>query len=145
MRNVAIIMMLVYEHASHASASRSLVISSERRQDAVINITIIIIIAEMGVFNVAGYLIDIEERRRWPAITAHGDNIPNKFRILKERHIQMIEPYQLPGCTKNSLYYIVPRSLIELTTSRLHSFIVAKVFNDTYVISRYLCCIPKGR
>ena len=29
---------------------------------------IIIIIAEMAVFNVAGYLI--EERRRWPVITA---------------------------------------------------------------------------
>ena len=84
-----------------------------------------IIIAEMTVFNVAGYLI--EERRRWPVITAsHGDNIPNKFRILKERHIQMRKPYQLPIWTKNS-YYIVPRSGIELTTSRLHSFTVAKV------------------
>ena len=31
-------------------------------------IIIIIIIAEMAVFNVAGYLI--EERRRWPVITA---------------------------------------------------------------------------
>ena len=34
----------------------------------VIQIIIIIIIAEMAVFNVAGYLI--EERRRWPVITA---------------------------------------------------------------------------
>ena len=33
-------------------------------------IIIIIIIAQMAVFNVAGYLIDIEERRRWPVITA---------------------------------------------------------------------------
>ena len=34
----------------------------------------------MAVFNVAGYLI--EERRRWPVITAsHGDNIPYKYYI----------------------------------------------------------------
>ena len=39
----------------------------------------------------------------------------------------MRKPYQLPGWTKNSSYCIVPRSGIELTTSRLHSFIVAKV------------------
>ena len=39
-------------------------------------------------FNVAGYLI--EERRRWPIINAsHEDNVLNKFRIWKERHIQM--------------------------------------------------------
>ena len=53
----------------------------------IIDIFCIIIIAEMAVcfFNMAGYLI--EERRRWPVITAsHGDNnIPNKFRILKGR------------------------------------------------------------
>ena len=68
----------------------------------------VIIIAEMAVFNVAGYLI--EERRRWPVILLlpHGDNIPNKFRILKERHIQMRKPYQLPGWTKNSSYYSAP-------------------------------------
>ena len=41
---------------------------------------IIIIIAEMAVFNVAGYLI--EERRRWPVITAsprgqHSKSIQN--------------------------------------------------------------------
>ena len=41
----------------------------------------------------------------------HGDNIPNKFRILKERHIQMRKPYQLTGWTKNSSYIIVPRSI----------------------------------
>ena len=47
-----------------------------------LKLIIIIIIAEMAVFSVAGYLI--EERRRWPVITAsHGDNITNKFRILK--------------------------------------------------------------
>ena len=44
----------------------------------------------------AGYLI--EERRRWPVITAsHEDNVLNKFRILKERHVQMRKPYQSPG------------------------------------------------
>ena len=65
----------------------------------------IIIIAEMAVFNVDGYLV--EERRRWPVITG-SDNIPNKFRILKERHIQMRKPYKLPGWTKNSSYYSAP-------------------------------------
>ena len=70
-------------------------------------IIIIIIIAEMAVFNVAGYLV--EERCRWPVITAsHGDNIPNKFRILKGRHIQMRKPYQLRGWTKNLSYYSAP-------------------------------------
>ena len=39
----------------------------------------------------------------------------------------MRKPYQLPGWTTNSSYYIVPRSGIELTTSRLHSFTMAKV------------------
>ena len=34
----------------------------------VIELLIIIIIAEIAIFNVAGYLI--EERRRWPVITA---------------------------------------------------------------------------
>ena len=68
---------------------------------------IIIIIAEMAVFNVAGYLI--EEQRRWPVITASPrDNIPNKFRILKERLIEMRKPYQLPCWTKNSSYYSAP-------------------------------------
>ena len=41
----------------------------------------------------AGYLI--EERRRWTVITE--DNVLNKFRILKERHVQMRKPYQSPG------------------------------------------------
>ena len=30
----------------------------------------------------------------------------NKFRILKERHVQMRKPYQSPGRMKNSSYYI---------------------------------------
>ena len=61
----------------------------------------------MAVFYVAGYLI--EERRRWPVITAsHEDNVPNKFRILKERHVQMRKSYQSPGRMKNSSYYIAP-------------------------------------
>ena len=57
---------------------------------------------------------------------AHEYSILNKFRILKERHIRMRKPYRLPGWTKNSSY-IVLRSGIELTTSRLYSFIVANV------------------
>ena len=49
-----------------------------------------------GSFNVAGYLI--EERRRWPVITASlEDNVLNKFRIWKERHVQVRKPYQSPG------------------------------------------------
>ena len=65
------------------------------------------IIAEMAVFNAAGYLI--EERHRWPEITAsHGDNIPNKFRVWKERHIQMRKPYQLPDWTNNPSFYSAP-------------------------------------
>ena len=46
---------------------------------------------EWQLFNVAGYLI--EERRRWYVITAspRGQNVLNKFRIWKERHIQMRE------------------------------------------------------
>ena len=57
----------------------------------------------MAVFNVAGYLV--EERCRWPVITASPRN---KFRILKERHIQMRKLYQLPGWTKNSSYSSAP-------------------------------------
>ena len=41
----------------------------------------------------------------------------------------MWKSYQLPGSTKNSSYYKVPRAGIELTTSRLHRFITAKVFH----------------
>ena len=38
----------------------------------------------MAVFNVAGYLI--EEKRRWPVITASTrDVIPNKFRIFERK------------------------------------------------------------
>ena len=36
------------------------------------------------------------------------DNVLNKFRILKERHVQMRKPYQSPGRMKNSSYYIAP-------------------------------------
>ena len=84
---------------SRMSSSKSVIIFQN-----IVIIIIIIIIAQTAVFNVAGYLI--EERRRWPVIT--GDNIPNKFRILKERHIQMRKAYQLPGWTKNSSYYSAP-------------------------------------
>ena len=53
--------------------------------------------AGMAVFYVAGYLI--EEGRRWPVITAspRGQYVLNKFRILKERLVQMRKPYQSPG------------------------------------------------
>ena len=55
----------------------------------------------------AWYLI--EERRRWSVITApHEDNVLNKFRILKERHVQVRKPYQSPGRMKNTFYYIAP-------------------------------------
>ena len=48
----------------------------------------------------AGYLI--EERRIWPVITVpHEDNVLNKFRILKERHVQMRKPYQSPDRGSN--------------------------------------------
>ena len=73
------------------------------------------VIAKMTVFNVAG-LIDIElviEKRQalmtcnvLLPTTRHEDNIPNKFRILKERQIQKEEKTmpgqgsQLPGWTK---------------------------------------------
>ena len=38
----------------------------------------------------------------------HKDNIPNKFRILKERHVRMRQPYQLPVGLKTRPT-IVPR------------------------------------
>ena len=50
----------------------------------------------------------------------HEDNVLNKFRIWKERHIQMREnraSHQSPGRMKNSSYYM-PRSGFELTTFR---------------------------
>ena len=50
----------------------------------------------------------------------HEDKmIPNKFRILKERHIRMRKPYQLPGWTKNSPYYSAPVG--DLTRDLPHS------------------------
>ena len=49
----------------------------------------------------------------------------SKFRILKERHVQMRKPYQSPGRMKNSpleikflLDILLPRSGIELTARR---------------------------
>ena len=33
---------------------------------------------------------------------------PNKFRILKERHVKVRKPYQSSGRMKNSSYYIAP-------------------------------------
>ena len=46
----------------------SLVVENEQSMKFTYLIIIIIIIAEMAVFNAAGYLI--EERHRWPVITA---------------------------------------------------------------------------
>ena len=79
-------------------------------------IIIIIIMAGMAVFYVAGYLI--EERRRWPVITVpREDNVLNKFRILKERHVQMRKPYQSPGQgEKLILLYCPGRGLNTSTT-----------------------------
>ena len=57
----------------------------------------------------------------------HGENIPNKFRILKERHIQLRKPHQLVELVGLKTHpAIVTRSGIEITTSCLHSF-MAKV------------------
>ena len=89
----------------------------------------------MAVFNMAG--CPIEERRRWPVITAsHEDNIPNKFRILKGRHIQM-RKYTGIELTTSRLHNFIMAKVshalnhsameAELTTSRLHSFIMAEV------------------
>ena len=71
------------------------------------------------VFNVAGYLI--EGKRRWLAINRmlpHEDNILNKFRIRKERHIRMRKQYQMPGWTKHILY---SPTVFELTTAHTPS------------------------
>ena len=69
-------------------------------------------------FNVAGYLI--EEKRRWPIITASPeDNVLNQFRIWKDRHVQMRET-RTSHRMKNSSYYVLPRSGIELTTPLGH-------------------------
>ena len=59
----------------------------------------------------------------------HGENIPNKFRILKERHIQLRKPHQLVELVGLKTHLaIVPRSGIKITTSLLHSF-MAKMSN----------------
>ena len=92
----------------------------------------IIIITEMAVLYVAGYLI--EER-----LLIYEDNISNKFRILKERHIQMRKPYQLPGWTKNSSYYIVLRSGIELNSFIMANGIAVTNRNKYLPIIVYLC------
>ena len=43
---------------------------------------------------------------RFPTIE---DNVLNKFRIWRERHVQNEgKPYQSPGRMKNSSYYIAP-------------------------------------
>ena len=55
------------EHRPH-EARVVHVADDDDRLPPIIIIIIIIIIAEMTVFNVAGY--HIEERRRWPVITA---------------------------------------------------------------------------
>ena len=59
-------------------------------------------------FYVADYLI--EERRRWPVIILlpHEYNVLNKFRILKERHVQMRKLTSHLVRMKNSSYYIAP-------------------------------------
>ena len=47
---------------------------------------------EWQLFNVAGYLYVIEESRRSTVISLpHEDKVLNKFRIWKERHVQMRE------------------------------------------------------
>ena len=58
-------------------------------------------------FNVAGYVI--EERRRWPVITASDTRTTFQINseFLKERHI-LRKPYQLFGWTKNSSCYSAP-------------------------------------
>ena len=69
---------------------------------------IIIIIAETTVFNVAGYLIE-ERPIGLKLLLPHSDNIPNKFRILKEIKAHSDEKtVQLSGWTKNSSYYNAP-------------------------------------
>ena len=58
----------------------------------------------MAVFNVAGYLIVIEERRRWPVITASPRGKYSKsIQNFEKRHIRMRTLYQLPGCTRTHL------------------------------------------
>ena len=42
-------------------------------------------------FNVAGYLIRGEAQMAYNILLPHEDNVLNKFRIWKERHIQMRE------------------------------------------------------
>ena len=74
----------------------------------------------MSVFNVAGYLI--EERRRWPVITASPRGQYTKSIQNFERKAYSDEK-TVPVAWLD--YKVILG--IELTTSRLHSFIVAKV------------------
>ena len=68
---------------------------------------------------------------------SHEDNIPNKFRILKiKAHSDEKTTSCLVGLKTNPT--ILPRSRIELTTSRLHSFIMAKVSYALKVPWRWL-------
>ena len=60
---------------------------------------------EWQLFYVVGYLI--QERRRWPIMT-HEDNVLNKFRIWKERHVQMRKPYQSPGSDEKLILLYCP-------------------------------------
>ena len=54
----------------------------------------IMIIEEITVFNVAGYLM---MQMACNLMLPHEDNVLNKFRNWKERHIRVRKPYQLPG------------------------------------------------
>ena len=45
---------------------------------------------------------------------SHEDNIPNKFRIWKERHIRMKKPYQLPGRTKHAPYNFTKNTIVSV-------------------------------
>ena len=62
-------------------------------------------------FIVAGYLYVIEESRRSTVMYAsHEDKVLNKFRIWKERHVQMREnrASRLVGCQTHPTIYYCP-------------------------------------
>ena len=83
---------------------------------AIIITTIIIISAEMTVFNVAGCLI--EERRRRPT-NYFLHNIPSKLNFFKERRVRMRKPRRLPGRTKlvlNKRQVAVCKDLLDFST-----------------------------
>ena len=99
-----------------------------RSRHVIIIIIIIIIIAEMVVFNMAGYLV--EERRRWPVITASP-----RRQLIFQMHSELWWKKGAFGWENRTSCLvgpkthptIVPRLGFELTTSRLHSFIMAQV------------------